>query len=163
MFALRKARLLWLVCLLAFVASGCVATEMLYRGNTVSAVPVLALQEDGLNAGVWETFDLIIEYEYSQAGNVMEITGDVSLTQHYQITYDRLRRLSVYLFFVDENSQVLETLSFVNIMTGSTEERLRLSRRYNIPAGAVGISFGYKGSVDCRDSYWSFYKLPLSK
>ena len=163
MFEIIKSNSLWFVCLLAFVASGCAETAMMYRGNTVSSVPVVTLQENGPNAGTWETFDLTIEYEYAQDDNVLEITGEVALTQHYQIIYDRLRRLYVYMFFVDENSQVLETISFVGIMSGSTEERRRLSRRYMVPTGAVGISFGYEGAVGGWDSSWSFYKLPLSK
>lgn len=163
MFEVIKSNSPWLIWLLAFVASGCVQTAMMYRGNTVTSAPVVALQENGPNAGIWETFDLTIEYEYAQDGNVLEIIGEVALSQHYQITYDHLRRLSVYIFFVDENSQVLETLSFVGLMAGSTEERQRLSRHYKIPPGAVGISFGYEGAAGDRDSHVSFYKLPLKK
>ena len=163
MFGIIKSSSLWFVCLLALVASGCVETAMMYRGNTVSSVPVVALEENGPNAGTWETFDLTIEYDYAQDGNVLEITGEVALNQHYQLTYDHLRRLYIYMFFVDENSQVLETFSFVGIMTGSTEDRLRVSRSYVVPTGAVGISFGYEGAAGDMDSHSSFYKLPLNK
>ena len=158
-----KAISLGLVCVLAIVISGCGETAMMYRGNTVSSVPVVTLQEDFPRAGTWETFDLVIDYEFAQDGDVLEITGEVALTQHYHIVYDRLRHLYVYLFFVDTNSQVLETFSFVGNLTGSTEERLRVSRRYKIPIGATGISFGYDGAAGDCESHTSFYKLPLSK
>ncbi len=158
-----KTTSLGLICFLAIVVSGCVKTSMLYRGNTVSSVPVVTLQEDFPNAGTWETFELVIDYEYLRNGDFLEITGEVALTQHYHLVYDRLRHLYVYLFFVDQNSQVLETHSFVDNLTGSTEERLRVSRRYKIPIGATGISFGYDGAADDWDSHTSFYELPLRK
>jgi len=163
MTGIMKTSSLGLIGFLALVVSGCVETSMMYRGNTVSTAPVIALQESGPNAGTWETFDLVIDFEYTQDRDVLEITGEVALTQHYHVVHDRLRHLYVYLFFVDENSQVLETFSFVGNLSGSSEERLRVSRRYKIPAGTTGISFGYDGAVGGWDSNASFYELPLKK
>jgi hypothetical protein len=58
-----KLSLFGFTCLL-FLALGCAEIKEFYHGNTVSSVPVIVLQEGTPNAGRWETFDLIIDYEY---------------------------------------------------------------------------------------------------
>ena len=62
------------MCLLSF-ALGCAEIKMFYHGNTVSSVPVVVLQEGTPTAGRWETFDLIIEYEYIQKSDSITISG----------------------------------------------------------------------------------------
>ena len=160
----RKAKtiLLGLICLLSLGASGCVETSMMYRGNIVPPVHVVALQENGPNVGRWETFDIIIDYEYVHDGDLMEISGQLRLGQHYQAIYDQLRYLDVYLFFVNEQSRVLETVLFTRNMNSDPEETFSISRRYNVPAGTAGISFGYSGTVRELGSHARFYQLDSS-
>ena len=149
--------------LLAFFTSGCVEISKKYHGNAVSSVNVVTLQEKGASAGRWETFDLVIDYEYIREGDDLELSAQVALGQHQQRAYENIRRLDVYLFFLDENSRVLETVSFVGNMFGSTEELMKISRSYKTPAGTAGISFGYDGVVTTSFAETSFYQLPLNK
>lgn len=146
---------------LLIIASGCVEIPMLYHGNTVSSVPVIALQEGSPNAGRWETFDLIIDYKYIQKGDRFEISGKASLSQHYQMTYDSLRRMCVYIFFLDKDARVLETAFLVNEWFGSTQDIQEFSKTYKVPIGTTGFSFGYFGEVSAEMGNNTFYKLPL--
>ncbi len=155
---------LGLTCMLLFVVSGCVETSMMYHGNLPSsAMNVVALQEGGPYAGTWETFDLLIDYKYIQGGDILEISGQAVLSEHYQMNYNALTRLYVYFFFLDEDSRVLKTANLVRSGAGTVDERLTFSQQYNIPAGTAGISFGYDGSAREMRTTTSFYELPLKK
>jgi hypothetical protein len=146
-----------------FGMSGCVETAMMYHGNEVSNVQVVTLQEGTKNAGTWETFDLVINYTYLKNKEVLELSGDVELGQSYQIAYDRLRYLDLFLFFTDEDSRVLETVAFRGFLTNTTDDQRKFTRSYNVPAGTVGFSFGYNGAVGGRDGHTTFNQLPLNK
>ena len=155
-----KFACLALTCLLS-LSSGCAEIPMLYHGNTVSSVPVVAMQEGSSTAGIWETFDLIIDYKYIKKGDSFEISGQAALSQHYQMTYDGLTRMYVYIFFLDKDSRVLETAFLVNALSGNTRDIQDFSKSYKVPIGTTGISFGYSGEVSTDKGNMAFYKLPL--
>jgi hypothetical protein len=135
---------------------------MLFHGNTVSSVPVVALLEGSPPAGSWETFDLIIDYKYIKQGDRFEISGQTALSQHYQMTYDGIRRMFVYIFFLDKDSRVLETAFLVNAWFGSTRDIQDFSKSYKVPSGTTGVSFGYSGEVSAEMGNKTFYELPLN-
>jgi hypothetical protein len=159
-----KAKLacLFLMCLLP-LASGCVEIAMLYHGKTVSSVPIVALQEGSPITGRWETFDLIIDYTYMQNDDSLELSGQAALSQHYQRMYANISRMYTYLFFLDKDSRVLETASFINVWSSDTRDIQNFSISHKVPIGTTGISFGYSGQAQDMDSQASFYELPLSK
>lgn len=158
-----KAKLIFMffTCLLPF-ASGCVEVATWYHGKTVSSVPVVALQEGNPIVGGWETFDLIIDYTYMQNGDRLELSGQATLSQHYQMLYTNIPKMVTYLFFLDKDSRVLETAYFVNVWTSDTRDIQDFSKSYTVPTGTTGISFGYSGEAQGKDSKSSFYELPLS-
>jgi len=156
----EKFTCLSLTCLLS-LASGCIQIPMLYHGNTVSPEHVVALQEHSPAAGRWETFDLIIDYKYLKKGDRFEISGQASLSQHYQMTYDGIRRMYVYIFFLDKDSRVLETDFLINAWYGNVRDIQAFSKSYKIPVGTTGISFGYSGEVSAEMGNKTFYELPL--
>ena len=156
-----KLAVVFLACLLP-LAAACVETAMLYRGATVSSVPVVAQQEGTPVAGRWETFEMAIDYTYQRDGDNLELSGQAALGQHYQMNYTGVLRMQTYLFFLDRDARVLETFSIVTPWSG-IEDAQKFSKSYPMPAGTTAISFGYSGSVNSMDSTSSFYKLPLSR
>ena len=162
MSAKAKLASLFLACLLVFVA-GCVETAMLYHGKHVTSVPVVILQEGPPVAGRWETFDMIIDYQYQRNGDRLELSGQAALSQHYQMNYAGVPRMVAYLFFLDQDARVLETVFLVSAWSNGVEDVQHFSKSYRFPAGTTGISFGYSGAVQDEDSSTTFYELPLSK
>lgn len=148
---------LWLL-----FTTGCVETATMFKGNPVSSgMEVIALQDGGPHISSWSTFDLEIEYEYTQKNNLLDITSQVELSAHYQSTYARLNRLTVYLFFVDADANVLQTVLLDRAVTGALTEQLQATQQLEIPDGAVAFSFGYDGVAQDRIERSSFYLLPL--
>lgn len=161
MFAKNKFICLVLTCLLVLV-SGCGATTEMYQGMSVSPEQVIVTREHTPSQGMWETFDLTIEYEYLQDGSALEMTGEIALGEHYQEIYTRLVSLQIFLLFVDESSRVLETDSFiVNVWNRRTDETFRFSRFFKMPTGTAGFSFGYLGEVHEEDGNTTFYYMSL--
>ncbi len=135
-----------------------------YQGNLVTpAMQVVALQESDSMTSSWATFDLTIDYEFMGDDGFMDISGQAVLSEHYQMNYNSISRLYVYLFFLDENSRVLESARLVRSLTGDVDEVMAFSHRYKLPAGATDFSFGYDGMAREIRTFSSFYELPLSK
>ena len=155
-----KFACLCFTCLLT-LASGCVDLPMLYHGNTVSSVPVVDLQEGTPTTGRWETFDLVIEYKSIKKSDILEISGEASLSQHYRMTYDGIRKMYVYIFFLDKDSRILKTAYLVNAWFGNTGDIRQFSESYKVPIETAGISFGYSGEVSEDKGNKTFYELPL--
>jgi hypothetical protein len=141
-----------------FTLTGCVPTAELYVGKTVTAAPVVWL-EDAAATGTWQTFDLIINYSYNNDGGLVELTGQGELSQHYQLTYNRVRSLRVYLFLLDAEGMVTETVNIPALLT-LTEDKFDVSARFRAGEGAKGFSFGYRGVAYEKDGYTYFDSLP---
>ena len=164
MFDKAKIILLGLTCLLFVVVSGCVETSMMHQGNSVTtAMTVVELQKGGPHADVWETFDIMIDYKYTQGDGEIEVSGQAVLSEHYQMNYNSLSKLFVYIYILDKDSRVLKTGELVRSMTGSVEELLTFSQQYEVPSGAASVTFGYDGVASEFQGATSFYELPLSR
>ena len=168
MFTKTTIIMVGFACLLTLAGTGCVTTSALYRGNSVSPEQVVAIQDAGPHKDSVETFDIVINYTFVRGGDVLDISGQTALTERYPQLYAGLKYLYLYLFFLDADSRVLETVSLANAMNGNLEERFEFSRSLPVPTGAVGISFGYNGEViegagEGLMSAHTFYRLPLQK
>lgn len=148
------------VCLFALLTSGCLQTQELYIGNKVTTEQV-SLEPNTHVAGTWETFDLIIAYEFVAKDDILNISGQARLGDHQRMIYDVVRNLDIYLFFVDNDSRVLLTQPLNRTMIGSTEQKAFFSHSYTIPAGTRSLSFGYSGVVTEREGQLYFHQLPL--
>lgn len=150
--------------LMLLVFSGCIATSELYHGKPVSPDRVVSIQDGGPHADSVVTFDVIINYKFVRNGDVLELSGQASLTDRYSVLYGSIDYLYTYLFFVDDASRVLETVSLATTPVGSPDQRIEFARSLVVPVGATGISFGYKGQVseggDDHSSPDSFDRLP---
>ncbi len=135
----------------ALVISGCVQTSMMYQGQLASPEHVVALQKDGPVAGTWETFDIIIQYEYVQGENVFEIKGQTAVGDSYQSLYTQLNFLETYLHFLDQDSRVLLTEDLVSSYNYDIDNFFRFSqpfsRSFKLPSGTSSFTFGYRGEV----------------
>lgn len=140
------------------VTSGCVPPADLYVGKPVSA-PVVTLHEGPGSAGTWQTFDMTINYSYVLKGGVLQISGQGELSQHYQMNYDEVSRLRVFLFLLDGDGKVLETVD-INAYLANTEDKFTFNMPNKAPENIKGFSFGYSGVARDRDGQNYFYSLP---
>jgi len=139
----------------------------MFRGNFLNPhQQVYAIEEGIVSEETIESFETVIRYEYLRKGDILTISGQASLTERYPMLYSTLRYLDVYLFFVDKDQHVLETVLLGEAMT-RLDDIAKFSRELKIPSGAVGVAFGYSGEVtgggDERDDGREiFYLLPIN-
>jgi len=130
--------------LLFFGLTSCQSTESFYRGYTVENESLSPL---GNQQGSWKTFDLELTYQYQQTDNILDITGSAALSLYYELNTSRIRTLDVYLFLLDDESKVLETVYLTRRLEFSPEENLTFTKTLKIPPGTTSIAFGYKGTA----------------
>jgi len=151
------------------LCTGCTAKSHQFVGNTVAPQQqVVNLQSGGGSADSWQTFDVQIDYQYKRDGTLFEISGVAKLSPRYEMLYENLRDLRVFLFFLDDKARVLEANMLARSLTNSVDESLRFTKFYKVPPGTVSITFGYDGYVsEAEERRWggirSFYMLPLGK
>jgi len=147
------------VCCLFFAVTGCVPTSELYIGKQVTSVPVIEFQKAENAAGTWQTFDVTINYTYTVSGGLIEIAGQGELSQHYQMMYNMVRAMRVYLFLLDGDGVVLDTIEIPAFLT-STEDKFTFNRPFKVNESIKGFSFGYSGVATEMDGQSYFYSLP---
>ena len=168
MNAILKMTHLGLLSLL-ILCTGCAATSNQFVGNSVAPQQqIVALPSGGSSVDSWQNFDITIDYQYKRVGDLFEITGAAELTPRYEMLYENLRDLRVFLFFLDDKARVLGANMLARSLTNRVDESLGFTKFYKVPPGTVSFTFGYDGYVsEAGERYWgglkSFYMLPLGK
>jgi hypothetical protein len=147
-----------LFCLIVAVA-GCVPTSELYIGKPVTSAPIIEFQKAENAAGTWQTFDVTINYTYTVSGGLIEIAGQGELSQHYQMMYNGVRSMRVYLFLLDADAVVLETIEIPAFLI-STEDKFTFNIPVKVNQSMQGFSFGYRGVATEMDGQAYFDSLP---
>lgn len=139
---------------------GCQNVASFHVGGKVPSADSVPLLTGGPHQGTWDSFEIIIPYTYEQRGSTLDISADCRLGPHYQSLYNRLSRLDLYLYFVDESNTVLATSLLTSAYRQTTDETITFRRTLAIPSGTEGFSFGYQGAVSELEDYFMFYKQP---
>lgn len=144
---------------LIFAVAGCVPTSELYIGKPVTSAPIIEFQKAENAAGTWQTFDMTINYTYAASGGLIEIAGQGELSQHYQMMYNSVRTLRVYLFLLDGDGVVLETVEIPAFLT-STEDKFTFNVPFKANERIKSFSFGYSGVASEMEGQSYFDSLP---
>ncbi|HKJ05515.1 MAG TPA: hypothetical protein VJ974_07960 [Geopsychrobacteraceae bacterium] len=150
MYAPLKTVAGWMLPLLflfIFGLAGCQSTESFYRGYRVENQSIAPLSTLETQQGAWKTFDIDLTYQYQKTDNILNISGTTTLGLYYELNTSRIRTLDLFLFFLDDESKVLETTYLVRRLEFNPEEKQTFVKSLNIPTEAASIAFGYKGTA----------------
>mgnify|MGYP001194567041 CR=1 FL=1 len=131
-----------------------------FVGRPVEPILQIPITTAPTQNGVWQTFDLVINYTLYNNDDQIEVTGRAELGEHYQRLYNRVTQLDLYLFLLDGNAAVLKTIPLNGSLLRSTGEEITINTTVLKPVGLKALSFGYRGSVTSLDSHTSFDELP---
>lgn len=154
MFTIRKtlsAGLLSLIVLAGLILSGCQSTATFYQGYKAEDKNVIPLTGQAAQ-GSWETFDVNLIYRAEQSGNMLNVDGTVNFSFYHTANISRIRNLSLYLFLLDEDAQVLETELLIRTGLTQPEDQLSFAGNLAIPAEARSFAFGYRGQAHGDDN-----------
>jgi len=155
-----KARMLLLATVILCGLFACQSPATFFVGRSVDPTLQIPLTTALAQNGTWQTFDLVINYTLHNNDDQIEITGKAELGEHYQRLYNRVTQLDLYLFLLDSNAAVLETLPLTGSLLGGTDEQININATIPRIAGLKALTFGYRGSVNSIDSHTSFDELP---
>ncbi len=155
-----KLLVLLLLCLALASLVACQSVGSFFVGRSVEPNLRVPLTAASPQTGTWQTFDLTIRYSVRKHADSLDISGHAELGEHYQTLYTRLKRLDVYLFFLNSDAQVLETVALSSGLSSDINQQMRFNHSLRLPPGTTDISFGYRGEVTSLDSYASFDELP---
>jgi hypothetical protein len=149
------------IIILLSVVIACVPTSQLYLGKTVDSETVVLLDAMSGKQLVWKTFDLIMTYDYTLRDNVLEISGTGELSQHYQMMYAKIRHLRVYLFLLNEEGSIIQTVLLPSNLI-NPEDSFSFQIKAHPSEKISALSFGYSGSAHDLYSRAYFYQLPYA-
>jgi len=155
-----KVKIIVVIVIFLFsITTGCAPIAELYVGKPVTSAPIAKLQKGTPSAGTWQTFDMSINYTYKMEKGTLEIAGQGELSQHYQMVYDVVKTLRVYLFLLDGDGVILETVSLPAFLY-RTEDKFTFSEGFKNNESIKGISFGYRGVASEAEGQAYFDSLP---
>ena len=120
----------------------------------------VALENDGSDAGIWQTNDIAIHYHYVREADRLTITGKVQR----QARIKHFHRLNawVWIHFLDGEGFVLESrrLWAQNGSDVYWQIRYNFTRDWPLPPETRAMGFSYSGRASDRDVWWDFWRLP---
>ncbi|UCD33308.1 MAG: hypothetical protein JSV38_05415, partial [Desulfobacterales bacterium] len=80
----------YILIIFLFGITACQSGLFSYRGRIIEPERHLTLLTNGPHKGLWETFDLTLEYQYEQKAGQLHVSGAAQLSYHYQTSYEVL-------------------------------------------------------------------------
>ncbi len=120
---------------------GCQNIAAYNVGRHVPTEHIASLRVDGQMQGVFESFEVIIQYDYMRMGDALEISANATLGDHYRALYEHVDWVTVFLHFLDDDNVIISTVLLESSHRLQTEDILPLRKTLLIPAGGVAFSF----------------------
>jgi uncharacterized protein YceK len=139
---IRRLTVLFMAGCLLVGLYGCQSTSSFYQGKQLEPNTVVPITETK-KSDKWSTFALTITFDQEKNDNLFSISGEIELSDHYQMNYTSLERLNVLILFVDNNSQVLQADRLFNNHSGSLDDTFTFNRQLPVSERATGYSFSY--------------------
>jgi len=146
---MKATALGWLGLLLVTVSvtiTACQGGRALYQGKQVVQERRVVLAPDSAT-GVWETFDVVVRYAYSLDAGRMSLVGSVTVSEHYQLTYEILEKLELDLVLLDREARVVASRELDIGRPLGQLWQMEFDEQFALPDGVESFSFAYDGKV----------------
>ena len=126
-----------------------------------AATNQILLKPGGPHRGAFVTRDMTINYEFRVENDKLLISGSAD------IKYRDVDKLTMTLFYLDENGAVIDYYSFFartrRAVKGSVMDNT-FNREFDLPKGAAAFSIGYTGRTRTshRSGGWVFRYTPFN-
>jgi hypothetical protein len=121
---------------------GCQTTGSTREGLTVPQGNRIMLKPGGPHVGTFATRNMNINYTYHLENSKLRVAGN------WDTRYRDIDRLSMTLFYLDEDGTVIDYFPFFTRPRRVVQGRVmdnRFEREFDLPADAAAISIGYTG------------------
>lgn len=159
-----KNRLLALGLLVVFLFGCQPLPTTYYRGASAVDMDVVSLLTGQHEKQRWQDLYITVDYTLEQTGEVVDIEGVLTLSQHPRGMYTHVPDLKLKLFFLDKDLRVINYLDVARTLSASLEDETRFKKTLQVDSQAVAFTFGYEGrlydSDPERPSSDIIWKLP---
>ena len=157
----------------ALTVIGCSANQkILNEGRVATQERRVILETGGPHEGVWDSFDVILKYNYTGFPDKFEFKGNVNLVDRYDL-YNQVARFSVVVNFMDKDFLILKSVMVAGQASSIIRQWNFNYSPLELPAGTHAFNVSYSGvafeggsegggmaAASGGGSSWSFWKLP---
>ena len=154
-----------------FSMIACQHSVFTYNGRMVKPANRIPLKEGGPHKSEWKEEDLTLNYNYQKQGDTLEISGEVTFTNHIVYNFRDFNDFFLTVYFTDVGGKINGEQTLTSAGVGQQIEKMSFNRRLTLPPGSEGMVFGYRGHAVDRSSGsgsfgidgsvdWEFWKTP---
>ncbi len=141
----------------ASIISSCSPGVLTYKGAKVTQMNRMILLKQGEQQGVWKTAELSVSYNYQLTPDDLKLNGTTELIGGLSQGFRWIKRLDVYLLFLDRQGVVIECPLIYSSMANRVIDTipLKFETTLPVPEGTYTVSFAYEGELSgtgARDS-----------
>ena len=136
---------------LAAVLVGCQAGALGYQGKVVKPENRIFFPTEGTLSGVWETRDMIIEYQLSRKAEGIQLTGTLEWANHIIYNYTRIQ-LSLRANFFDANNTITGGQAIALSGPYPLKNSMLINALLRASEDNKGLAFSYSGRATDRAS-----------
>jgi hypothetical protein len=150
------------------VLAGCQGALLTYKGAKVRDDSLIHLTEATQGSGIYQTTDLIIEYQWVRSGNELQLSGLAKFTSRIQNSFTMIPVFDLSLFLTDAQGNILEQrwIATPGVEPGS---RMLINEKLLLSPETANIAFSYSGQArdsdgsgqDKGDGDMPFWQVPI--
>ncbi len=145
------------------MSASCQGALSTHHGNVVKEELRVALEKDGAGDGAWETRDVLLKYQFKEAGGRVALSGEVRIADHLRNSFAVLEYFSLTLFFIDADGRVIDSQRFALGPSRKDVWEMSFKKSVDAPESAKAIAFGYSGKATSFNiwDFRSFSRTPF--
>ncbi len=151
------------------VLAGCQGALLTYKGAKVRDDSLIRLTEGTQGSAVYQTTDLIIEYQWVRSGNELQLSGLAKFTSRIQNSFTMIPVFDLSLFLTDAQGNILEQRWIATPGGVEPGSRMLISEKLLLPPGTANMAFSYSGQARDSDGFGSdkgdgdmpFWQVPI--
>jgi hypothetical protein len=131
------------------IFSSCSSGLFTYRGAVETQKDRIIALDTGNHPGIWTTNELSITYQYQLTTDLLKIEGNTELFGGFATDFRWIKRLAIYLLFLDKQGIVIDSPLVYSIGTYRAVDMIpmKFERTIPVPEGVCAFSFAYDGEL----------------
>lgn len=129
--------------------SSCSSALFTYKGTEETQKDHIIVLDRGDQQGAWKTNELSITYKYHLTDSALKIEGNTDLTGGFATDFRWVKRLAVYLLFLNKQGIVIDSPLIYSIGSCRAIDMIPMmfEKTLPLPEDACAFSFAYDGEL----------------
>jgi hypothetical protein len=154
--------------LTSIILLGCQSLNVAPTGHTVPQNKWILLSQAGNQSGIWQTEDLILDYQYDRDHSQFYISGVIRFAGPIRNQFEIVQYFHLDAIPVDSQGKVLDMIGLTSAgeMNLLNDGPIEFNKTLTLPANTTAIAFSYRGRASGGGSYFDggyadFWEYPV--